>query len=110
MVAVLLHAYGPGPMNLETCMLAWDQARVYISKRQELIYTSFKDAAIKMSQITPEIQTLLNFKQKLDDLGHFYTIYSDINDLKFKFNGQLSKILPGLTGISQSVIEQHDEP
>ena len=59
-----------------------------------LIYTYFKDAAINMSQITPEVLSLLNFKQKLSDLGHFYTIYADINDLKHQFGEQLIKFLP----------------
>ena len=63
-----------------------------------LIYTYFKDAAINMSQITPDVLSLLNFKQKLSDLGHFYTVYADINDLKHKFSEQLTKFLPKLTG------------
>jgi hypothetical protein len=75
-----------------------------------LIYTYFKDASINMSKITPEILSLLNFKQKLDDLGHFYTVFADINELKFKFSEQLIKILPGLTGVSQGIIEKYDEP
>ena len=74
-----------------------------------LIYTYFKDAAINMSQINPNIVSLINFKKKLDDLGHFYTVYADINDLKFKFSEQLIKVLPKLTGISLSKIEQNSE-
>ena len=73
-----------------------------------LIYTYFKDAAINTSKITPQIMSLLNFKQKLDDLGHFYTNYKDINDLKLQFNNQLAKFLPKLTGISPSKIQQHN--
>ncbi len=80
------------------------------SEGKPLIYTYFKDSAINMSKITQEILSLLNFKQKLDDLGHFYTIYADINDLKFKFSEQLIKILPKITSVSQSTIEQHDKP
>ena len=71
-----------------------------------LIYTYFKDAAINMSQITPTISSLLDFKKKLDDLGHFYTVYADINDLKFKFSEQLIKFLPMLTDIPPTKIEQ----
>ena len=63
-----------------------------------LIFTYFKDAAINMSSITPEIITLLNFKQKLSDMGHFYQNYTDINDLKHQFGDQLTKFLPKLTG------------
>ena len=50
-----------------------------------------------MSQIDSNIVSLINFKQKLNDLGHFYTVYADINDLKFQFNNQLTKLLPELT-------------
>ena len=74
-----------------------------------LMYTYFKDTPINMSKITPEIMSLLNFKQKLDDLGHFYTAYSDINDLKYQFNEQLLKFLPGLTGVSPNMIEQYTD-
>ena len=63
-----------------------------------LIYTYFKDAAINTSRITPDIMTLLTFKQKLSDLGHFYQHYADINDLKHQFGEQLVKFLPKLTG------------
>ena len=61
------------------------------------IYTYFKDAPINASRITPEIMTLLNFKQKLSDLGHFYQHYADINNLKHQFSEQLIKLLPQLT-------------
>ena len=73
-----------------------------------LIYNYFKDEAINMSKITPEIMSLLNFKEKLKELGHFQTNYADINDLKFQFNNQLTKFLPQLTGISPNKIEQHN--
>ena len=58
------------------------------------IYTYFKDTPINMSKITSEILSLLNFREKLSELGHFYTIYSDINDLKYKFDQQLIKLNP----------------
>ena len=49
-----------------------------------------------MSSITPEIMTLLTFKQKLSDMGHFYQNYADANDLKHQFGDQLVKLLPKL--------------
>ena len=66
-----------------------------------MIYTYFKDEAINPNDIKEgEILSLLNFKKKLKELEHFYTTYSDINDLKFKFSNQLTKFLPQLTDIS----------
>ncbi len=63
-----------------------------------LIWTYFKDAAVNMSRITPEIMTLLNFKQQLSDMEHFYQNYADGNDLLRQFGEQLLKVLPRLTG------------
>ncbi|MDJ0579713.1 DUF4062 domain-containing protein [Crocosphaera sp.] len=56
-----------------------------------LIYTYFKDAPINLSRITTEINTLLKFKEKLSNLGHFYTSYNSIEDLKYRFDQQLNK-------------------
>ena len=61
-----------------------------------LIFTFFKNAAINTGDITPEIMTLLNFKQKISDMGHFYQPYADSNDLKHQFGEQLLKFLPQL--------------
>ncbi|MGK7886633.1 MAG: hypothetical protein AB4057_18655 [Crocosphaera sp.] len=56
-----------------------------------LIYTYFKDSPINLSRITTEINTLLKFKEKLSNLGHFYTSYNSIEDLKYRFDQQLNK-------------------
>jgi len=36
--------------------------------------------------------SLLAFKKKLSALGHFYTVYKNIEELKYKFNQQLDKL------------------
>lgn len=59
-----------------------------------LIYTYFKAAPINIEDITDEIKTLLSFKEKLKTLGHFRTVFKNIDDLKFQFKKQLEKILP----------------
>ena len=61
-----------------------------------LVYTYFKDASIKTGQITKEFQSLLKFKEKLKKLGHFETIYENIEGLQLHFKNQLEKILPSL--------------
>ena len=61
-----------------------------------LVFTFFKDAAINTEQITDEIQTLLDFRKKLDALGHFRTIYKNIEGLQLHFKNQLEKVLPNL--------------
>ncbi len=66
------------------------------SNGKPLVYTFFNDTAVNISKITPEIITLLNFKQKLSELGHFHTIYNNIDDLKNKFVEQLEKVMEKL--------------
>ena len=54
-----------------------------------LIYTYFKDGAPKPDPENPRSMDLANFKKRLSDLGHFYTSYSNIDNLKNKFREQL---------------------
>ncbi|MCP4607958.1 MAG: GTP-binding protein [Planctomycetes bacterium] len=61
-----------------------------------LVYTYFKNAPIDAENITDEIQSLLDFRKKLEDLGHFRTIYKNIDDLKLQFKKQLERVLPNL--------------
>jgi Leucine-rich repeat (LRR) protein/GTPase SAR1 family protein len=60
------------------------------------IYTYFKDTPPNgMSEmIEDDILSLFKFKKKLRELGHFQTIYADINDLKHQFEQQLIKLNP----------------
>ena len=60
------------------------------------IYTYFKDTPPSgMSEmIEDDILSLFKFKKKLRELGHFQTIYADINDLKHQFEQQLIKLNP----------------
>lgn len=60
------------------------------------IWTYFKDAPIDTGSLNDTILTLINFKKKLDDLGHFYTSYTNIDNLKYQFKAQLDKILPNV--------------
>ena len=58
-----------------------------------LIYTYFKDAPINIgSADRNDLTSLWSFKDKLRDLGHFYTLYKNIDELKFHFNQQLDKL------------------
>lgn len=57
------------------------------------IYTFFKDSNIKSGSITEEMISLLQFKKKLIDLGHFHTNYQNIEHLKLQFRDQLDMLL-----------------
>ncbi len=61
-----------------------------------LVYTFFKNAPIDAENITDEIQSLFDFRKRLETLGHYRTIYKNIDDLKLQFKNQLEKVLPGL--------------
>jgi SPFH domain / Band 7 family len=57
------------------------------------IFTYFKDAAISTGRANKkDLMSLWAFQEKLDALGHFYTVYKNIDELKFKFNQQLDKL------------------
>ena len=58
------------------------------------IYTFFKNAHVSMGDINEEVMSLLQFKRKLKDLGHFSTSYDNIEHLKRQFRDQLDKLLP----------------
>lgn len=57
------------------------------------IFTYFKDAEISTgSADKKDLMSLWAFQEKLAKLGHFYTVYKNIDELKFKFNQQLDKL------------------
>lgn len=57
------------------------------------IFTYFKDAAISTGDLNDDVLSLLQFKKKLNNLGHFFTSYKNIDELKFKFDQQLNKLV-----------------
>ena len=57
------------------------------------IFTYFKDAEISTGGANKkDLMSLWAFQEKLDALGHFYTRYKSIDELKFHFNRQLDKL------------------
>jgi hypothetical protein len=60
------------------------------------LYTYFKDGPVNMGEINDQVLTLLNFKKRLQELGHFPTMYKNIEDLKYQFKLQLERLLPTL--------------
>lgn len=58
-----------------------------------LVYTYFRNSEINTGDINDSIKTLLDFKDRLKNLGHFRTNYNNIEDLKFQFRNQLDKLL-----------------
>lgn len=62
-----------------------------------LIYTYFKELVTKVTRSNrKEFDSLWDFQEELSDKGHFYTEYTDTNDLKYQFGEQITKFLPML--------------
>jgi hypothetical protein len=57
------------------------------------IFTYFKDPAISTADLNDDLLSLLEFKKKLGGLGHFFTVYKNIEELQLKFNQQLDKLV-----------------
>ena len=82
-----------GKFTLEEFETAFGQFK---KTGKPLVYTYFKNAPIDSEDITDEIKSLLEFKEKLKDLGHFRTVFKNIEGLQLHFKNQLEKILPSL--------------
>jgi hypothetical protein len=57
-----------------------------------LIFTYFKDAQVSTGALDDEVLSLLKFKQKLRVLGHFHSVYKNLEDLQLQFGLQLDKL------------------
>ena len=68
--------------------------QVFKDKGKPKIWTYFKNAQINTGSITDEINTLLAFKKKIGSLGHFFTEYTNIDNLINRYRTQLDMYLP----------------
>ncbi len=74
-----------------------------------LIFTYFKNAEILSGNIDKtDTASLLAFKEKLQNLGHFNSEYKNIDNLKYKFSDQLDKIYDDLISEDSEVDEIPD--
>jgi hypothetical protein len=65
----------------------------FLTNKKPLIYTFFMKTNISnSSKNRAALNSLWDFQQKLSDLGHFYTEYESIPDLKLRFRGQLEML------------------
>ena len=66
--------------------------RHFKEKNSPLIYTYFKTGAPEPAPNDEQAQHLSKFKKRLSDIGHFYTSYKSIDDLKYQFRKQLDRL------------------
>lgn len=57
-----------------------------------LIFTYFKSGAPNPDPNDHLALDLITFKKRLAEIGHFYTVYNNIEDLKYKFRKQLDRL------------------
>jgi hypothetical protein len=57
-----------------------------------LIYTYFKSGAPEPDPNDQFALDLTTFKKRLADIGHFYTVYNNMDDLKYQFRKQLDRL------------------
>lgn len=88
-IFVLLFFTKVGPYTAEEFETAFG---AFQSENKPIVYTYFKDDLIQTGDIGKEIISLLDFKEKLNSLGHYYTRYRSIEDLKWQFGRQLDKL------------------
>lgn len=70
-----------------------------------LIY--FKDAEVSTGSANKrDLMSLWAFQEKLGVLGHFYTVYKNIDELKFHFDQQLEKLAASTFAGAQTIATQ----
>ena len=68
--------------------------RQFKQTQRPFIYTFFKTAGINIDEVREEdLISLRRFQKKLKDLEHFYTKYSDVENLKLRVRDQLDKLI-----------------
>ena len=88
-IFVLLFFTKVGPYTAEEFETAFGG---FQTENKPLIFTYFKDDLIQTGDIGKDIISLLDFKEKLKNLGHYYTRYRSVEDLKWQFGRQLEKL------------------
>ena len=89
-VFVMLFATKVGKYTEEEFETAFGQFR---ATSKPIIFTYFKDVLISIGSIDEgDILSLFAFKKKLAALGHFTSVYANIDQLKFAFDQQLDKL------------------
>lgn len=75
--------------------------REYLKHDRPRIFTFFKDAPVSSNSLRREdFDSLRAFQDKVKELGHFPTVYTNTDDLKLKFHKQLDMVLEQMASAS----------
>lgn len=77
----------------------------FSSAKKPLIYTYFKDAMVLTGDIDDSILSLLEFRNRLSKLNHYYTRYRSSEELKWLFSRQLDKLFGDSQGDSFDITD-----
>ncbi len=92
-IFVMLFCTKVGQYTREEFETAFGQFK---SSNKPIIITYFKSTDIKIgSADEEELASLLDFKKRLRELGHFPTVYENSDRLKLHFGQQLDKLIAG---------------
>lgn len=93
-IFILLFFTKVGKYSLEEFETAFGH---FQEQSKPIIYTYFKSTKVELADIDENILSMLNFKKRLRELGHFQINYTTIDDLKYRFNEQIDKLFLGET-------------
>lgn len=90
-IFVMLFFTKVGKFTQEEFETAFGQFKI---NNKPFIFTYFKDAAINTGSASrDDLQSLWAFQDKIKELGHFVTVYKNIEELQLKFTQQLDKLV-----------------
>lgn len=71
------------------------------SGKHPRISTYFQNANVNIGNLGREVISLLEFKERLQAMGHFPSHYENTHDLQFQIRNQLERVAAGM-GIGHS--------
>lgn len=104
-VFVMLFCTKVGQYTKEEFDAAFGQFK---ATNKPFIFTYFKDVQISTGNANQkDLMSLWAFQQELRTLGHFYTVYRNIDELKLHFNRQLDKL--AASGFIECKVDKGEE-
>ncbi|MFN8396778.1 MAG: COR domain-containing protein [Bacteroidia bacterium] len=66
------------------------------SGKHPRIFTYFQNANVNIGNLGREVISLLEFKERLQSMGHFPSHYENTHDLQFQIRNQLERVVEGM--------------
>lgn len=106
-IVVSLFHTKAGKYTQEEFKTAYD---LFKSTGKPIIYTYFKSGSSVPANEDEAAQSLVTFKKRLYEIGHFYTVFENMGDLKYHFLKQLEMLSDkGLIRMREEVVKSHED-